>query len=173
LKRLNSASQLGVLLDKMEAKDLVRSTKEETGQKKRRFSINQSIICNPIRTKEISTKWNPIRTSARLDNDDRIKDEQEVRAFFFELSKKDRGRYFAVWCTVSRFDFMYFLEFLMNEAKGLKMERVYNLLSKHKEFLIDPLKSFYISMHQQAIVKSVIEELRKSGRDENKAFWMA
>lgn len=118
LKKMNSLtdpSQLSRLLKQMEEKELlISSDTEANGRNRHVYRLNPQILCSIL---NIPNMKNP-------------PEEEIIKVFLDELSKKEREPYFDVWRTMKILDFTSFLYFLENESKEHDMNDATNILSK-------------------------------------------
>jgi hypothetical protein len=134
VKKLKDKNQLSVLMKEMEEKGLLISEKETKGRRKRFYRINPKII---YRAETTEAEWKfgfaGIETIVRYKEKE---DPEEINKLLNALEKQDRCVYYYKWNYLHSYDFIGFLDFLMQEAKEFNLTKVESLIFYHRAEII-------------------------------------
>lgn len=132
VKKLKDTNQLSVLMKEMEHKGLLISEKKMKGRRQRFYKINPEIIYMS-ETTEIEQQVRHFTLGGICRGIREKEDPEATNELLDALARQDRLVYFKKWKNINDYDFIYFLDFLAQEAKVLKLKKARYVIKEHLE----------------------------------------
>jgi hypothetical protein len=159
LSKLKDVNQLNVLLNSLEHKGLLISSKEEKGRRRKFFQLHEDIIISSYCMEGVDGLIRGLSKSRFLANEET--ERALICSFLDALSNRNRETYFSRWSAIEKFDYLTFLGILKEEAKDMKNEEMVSLLNKNIHEILQ--------IEQEMITFKTHIETAERIRSENKA----